>query len=69
MTQYDILNTKWSNSQLNKIKPGMRNGNEVNLNFSLSAVGNSNDATNFLHKLLLANRQVSIILQMVHQII
>ena len=69
MTQYDILNTKWSNSQLNKIKPGMRNGNEVNLNFSLSAVGNSNDATNFLHKLLLANRQVSIISQMVHQII
>ena len=69
MTQYDILNTKWSNSQLNKIKPGMRNGNEVNLNFSSSAVGNSNDATNFPHKLLLANRQVSIISQMVHQII
>ena len=69
MTQYDILNTKWSNSQLSKIKPGMENGNEVNLNFSSSAVGNSNDATNFLHKLLLANRKVSIILKMVHQII
>ena len=29
MTQYNTLNLKWSNSQLNKLKPGIKNGIEV----------------------------------------
>ena len=31
MTQYNILNVKLSNSQLNKSKSGMKNGTEVTL--------------------------------------
>ena len=31
MTQYNTLNVKLSNSQLNKLKSGIKNGNEVNL--------------------------------------
>ena len=34
MTQYNILNVKFSNSQLNKLKPGIKNGTEVTLNLS-----------------------------------
>ena len=30
MTQYNILNVKVSNSQLNKLKLGIKNGTEVN---------------------------------------
>ena len=30
----------------------MKNGTEVNLNLSSNVIGNSNDETNFLHKLL-----------------
>ena len=33
MTQYNILNTNSSNSQLNKIKSGIKNDTEVTLNF------------------------------------
>ena len=29
MTQYNMLNIKWSNSQLSKLKSGMKNGTEV----------------------------------------
>ena len=34
MTQYSNLNLKLSNLQLNKLKPGMKNGTEVTLNLS-----------------------------------
>ena len=34
MTQYDTLNLKLSNSQLNKLKLGIKNGTEVTLNLS-----------------------------------
>ena len=44
-------------------------GNEVTLNFSSNLIGNSNDETNFSHKLILTDTQVSKLLQMVHQII
>ena len=33
MTQYNSLNVKLTNSQLNKLKSGIRNGTEVTLNF------------------------------------
>ena len=59
MTQYNILNIKFSNSQLNKLKSAIKNGTEVTLNLSSNLIGSSNDETNFPHKLLLTNIQVS----------
>ena len=58
MTQYNTLNIKLSNSQLNKLKSGIKNGSEVTLELSSNDVGDSNDENNFLHKLLLANTRV-----------
>ena len=34
MTQHNTLNVKLSNSQLNKLKSGIKNGTEVTLNLS-----------------------------------
>ena len=59
MTQYYILNVKLSYSQLNKLKSGIKNGTEVTLNLSWNLMVDSNDETNFLHKSLLTDRQVS----------
>ena len=53
------LNVKLSNSQLKKLKLGMKNGTEVTLKISLKAVGDSDDENDFLHKLLLTYTQVS----------
>ena len=58
MTQYNSLNVKLSNSQLNKLKSAIKNETEVVLRLSPNMIGNSDDETNFLHKLLLTNRQV-----------
>ena len=63
MTQYNTLNVKLSNLQLNKLKSGIKIGTGVTLNFSSNAVGDYNDETNFPHKLLLANTQVPRICQ------
>ena len=43
MTQYNTLNTKLSNSQLNKLKSGTKNTTEVTLKISSYVVGNSNE--------------------------
>ena len=59
MTQYNSLNVKLSNSQLNKLKSSIKNETDVILKISSSRVGNSNDNTNFPHELLLTNRQVA----------
>ena len=59
MTQYNSLNVKLSNSQLNKLKSAIKNESDVVLRISSSMVGNSNDNTNFPHELLLADRQVA----------
>ena len=59
MTQYNTLNVKFSNSQLNKLKSAIKNAIEVTLNLSSNIVADSNDENNFLHKLLLTNTQVS----------
>ena len=56
MTQYNCLNVKLSNSQLNKFKSATKNENEV-LRLSPNMIGDNE--TNFPHKLLLTNRQVS----------
>ena len=59
MTQYNSLNVKLSNSQLNKLKSAIKNESEVVLRLSSNVIGNSDNETNFLHKLLLTNRKVS----------
>ena len=59
MTQYSRLNTKLSNSQLNKLRSAIKNESDVVLRLSPNMIGDSNNKTNFPHKLLLTNRQVS----------
>ena len=54
---YHVL--KLSNSQLIKLKSIIKNGTEVTLNFSSNLIGNSNDETNFPHKWLLTDTEVS----------
>ena len=56
MTQYNSLNVKLSNLQLNKVKSAIRNKTEKN---KTNMIGNSNEETNFPHKLLLTNRQAA----------
>ena len=55
MTQYNTVNVTLSNSQFHKLKSGIKNRTEVTLNLSSYLVRNSNDETNFLHKLLLTD--------------
>ena len=57
MTQYSSLNVKLSNPQLNKFKLEIKNETEVVLRLSSNMIGGNE--TNFPHKLLLSNRQVS----------
>ena len=59
MTQYTSLNAKWANFQLNKLKSAIKIDTEVTLNFSSNMIGDSNDDTNFSHRLLLSDRQLS----------
>ena len=59
MSQYNTLNVKLSNSQLNKLKSGIKNNTEVTLKISSNVVGDSNNENNFSHRLLLTNTQVS----------
>ena len=49
---------KVSNSQLKKLKSGIKNETQVTLKLSSNVVGDANDETNFLHKLLLTNTQL-----------
>ena len=59
MTQYNTIDIKSSNLQLNKFKWGIKSGTEVTLNLSSNVIGDSNDETIVSHKLLLTNREVS----------
>ena len=59
MAQYNSLNVKLSNSQLNKLKSSIKNETDVVLRISSNMVGSLNDNTNFPHELLLTNRQVA----------
>ena len=56
MTQYNSLNVKLSNSQLNKLKSAIKNETEVVFRWSLNMTGNSDDETNFPHKLILIDK-------------
>ena len=72
MTQYNSLNVKLSNSQLNKLKSSIKNETDVVLRISSNMVNNSNDNTNFPHELLLTNSQVKIFVKLllkIHQLI
>ena len=55
MAQYNTLNEKLSNSKVNKLKSGIKNGSNVTLKLSPKFVGDYNDENNFPHKLLLTN--------------
>ena len=59
MAQYNSLNVTLSNSQLNKLKSAIEDGNEVVLRLSLNVIVDSDDKINFQHELLLTNRQVA----------
>ena len=59
MTQYNRLNVKLSNSQLNKLKSGIKNETEAVLRLSRNMIGDFNDEANFQHELSLTDRQVS----------
>ena len=56
MTQYDSLNVKLSNLQLNKLKSEIKNDSKVILRLSLNMIDDYK--TNFPHKLLLSNKQI-----------
>ena len=58
MAQYDTLNVKLSNRQLNKLKSEIKNQTETTLNLSSNLIWNCNDKTNFPHELLITNTQV-----------
>ena len=60
MTQYNTLNKKLSNSQLNNLKSGIKNGTEVTLKLLSDVIGDSNDENNFPH-ILITNTQVSML--------
>ena len=55
--QYNSLNVKLLNSQLNKLKSAIKNETEILLRLSSNMIGDNE--TNFLHTLLLTNTQVS----------
>ena len=59
MTEYNTLNVKLFNSQLKKLKSGIKNGTQVTLKLPSNVFVDFNDETNFSHKLLLTNTQIS----------
>ena len=59
MTQYNSLNIKLSNSQLNKLSSPTGDETEVVLRLSSNIIGDSDDKINFPHVLLLTNRQLA----------
>ena len=59
MIQFNQVNLKLSNSQLNKLRSAIKNSTEVTLRLLSNITGNSTDETSFPHKLLLTNRHVA----------
>ena len=57
MTQYNSLNVKLSDSQLNKLKSTIKNETEVALRLSSNMI--VDNESNFPHKLLLTNKQIA----------
>ena len=79
MTQYNSLNAKLSNSQLNKLKSAKKKKKkkkkkkekqtEIVLKVTSTIVGNSDNEINFAHKLLLTKKQVANLRKSTHQLI
>ena len=70
MTQYNRVNVKLSNLQLNKLKSAIRNENDVAIRLSPNMIGNSNDKNNFPHEILLTRFLVFVKhFQIIHQLI
>ena len=78
MTQYNSLNAKLSNSQLNKLKSAKKNKKkkkkkekqtEIVLKVTSTIVGNSDNEINLAHKLLLTKKQVANLRKSTHQLI
>ena len=59
MAQYNSESEQLTNSQLNKLCSALKYATEVTLKLSSNMICDSNDKTNFLHKPLLTDRQVS----------
>ena len=55
MTQYNSLNAKLSNSQLNKLKSAIKNETEVVSRLSSNMIGNSDDSTQMMKLIFLIN--------------
>ena len=49
MAQYNTLNVKLPNLQINESKSGIQNGTELTLKISSKIIGASNDESNFPH--------------------
>ena len=56
MTEYNSVNVKLSSSQLNKLKSATKNKAEITLRLSSNMTRNTNNETNFPHKLILTDR-------------
>ena len=70
LTLCNSLIVKLPNSQLNNFKSGIKNGTEVTLNLSSNLIADSNDKTNFKHKLLLTDEEGFVkLLQLIYQLI
>ena len=67
MTQNNSLNVKLSNLQLNKLMSAIKNETEVVLRLSSNIIGDNE--TNFPHNLLLTNRRVTNLLQIIYHLI
>ena len=72
MTQYNSLDVRLPNSQLNKLKSSIINKTEIVLRLSSNMFDNSDDKTNFPPELLLTKDKLPIfikLLQIIHQLI
>ena len=63
-----MLSVKLSNSELNKLKSGIKIGTKVTLNFSSNLIRNFNNETNFPHSYQLIHKFIKL-LEMLHQLI
>ena len=61
MIPHNILKVKLTNSQFNKLEPGIKNNTGLTSNISSNVVGNSNIKTYFWYRLSLTNAQILMI--------
>ena len=59
MAQYNSESEQLTNPQLNKLGSALKYVTDLTLKLSSNMICDSNGKTNFPHKLLLTNRQVS----------